>query len=101
MRILVAILLTTLAGCSLLDKPNNALAFTSDQILNLAVQVERAQASHVLSEEDGDEYLGLLIQANGLLGGAVTTFGGIEVCKSSETKMQCIDAILIKVEGAL
>lgn len=101
MKALSLVLILLLSGCGLMDKPNNAAAYTSDQILNLGTQVERAQTNGLLSEERGDEYLGLLIQANDLLGGTLSSFAGISECEDSETKFQCIDAILNKVEGAL
>jgi hypothetical protein len=83
------------------EKPNNATAYTSDQILAVAKQVERAQALGSLSEEKGDEYLTLLIRANDLLDTANNTFNDIELCAGSATKFQCIDSILATVEAEI
>lgn len=96
------LLIVMLSGCGLMvDKPNNAAAFTSDQILNLAVQVEKAQSEFMINEEDGDKLLLMLLKANRLLGGTLDTFNDIETCATAETKFQCIDSILSKVQGAL
>ena len=104
MKVLLVLVLTliTLTGCELFaDKPNNAAAFTSDQIVALAIQVDRAQEEGLVSEEKGDYYIELLIQANALLGGTLDTFNYLEECKTSETKYQCIDNIMVKVQEFL
>jgi len=94
--------LCVVASCgNLADKPNNQTAFTSDQIVNIARLVEQAQARGDLSEAKGDAYISKLIFANELLGGTMSTFSQIEDCRESETKFQCIDALLSTVEGAL
>jgi len=102
MKHCVLVLLLLFSGCSLFeDKPNNATAFTSDQIVMLAEQVVRAQAAGVLSEADGDEFIDKLIFANGLLGDTSALFTDLVECEGAENKYQCIDLILQEVEGAL
>lgn len=101
MKYLSLLLFVFLTGCALTEKPNNATAFTSDQIVNLAVQVERAQAGGALSEEKGDEFLTLLLKANSLLQGGSVLYSDIELCSAAPTKFQCIDKVLSTVEGAL
>jgi hypothetical protein len=89
-------------GCDLfVAKPNNATAFTSDQIVALAVKVEEAQAAGILSEEKGDYYIDILSQANSMLRGTLDTFKHIELCNESANKYQCIDSILISVQEIL
>jgi len=102
MKILVLILVLALSGCSLFeDKLNNAVAFTSDQIVTLALQVERAQSLGKISEPQGDKYLTWLIYVNELLRGSSETFNEIEICDTSQTKFQCIDAVMATIEEAL
>lgn len=102
MKYLSILFAIILSGCAMFaDKPNNTTAFTSDQIYNLAVQVERAQTNGIVSEEKGDEYLDLLLRANDLLRGAASTYTDISLCEDSESKFRCIDNILATVEGAI
>jgi uncharacterized protein YdbL (DUF1318 family) len=100
--LLLLILAITLSACSLFEeKPNNAVGFTSDQIVVMAIQVEQAQSRGLISEETGDEYLTMLLKANDLLRGTTETFNDIEICKASEHKFQCIDSILTVIEESL
>ena len=102
MRILSIIFAGLLAGCvGIAEKPNNTAAFTSDQIFNLALQVERAQATGSISETDGDRYLVMLLRANNMLADASSSYNDIPACHHSETRFQCIDAILAEIERAL
>ena len=84
-----------------IEKPNNSIAFTSNQIVNLAKQVERAQAIGNLSEKKGDEYLDLLIQANDLLKSTSNNFNNLELCEDLKSKLECVDNILFNVEKGL
>jgi len=103
MKYLIAVLFAALiTGCAMFqEKPNNATAFTSDQIVAVAKQVERAQALGALSESKGDEYLILLIRANNLLSGTSDFYGDIAACETSTSRFQCIDSILSTVEEGL
>lgn len=83
------------------EKPNSATAFTSDQFLTLAKQVERAQTLGSISEEKGDSYIDMLIRANDLLTETTEFYGDIEACTDSTTKFQCIDDILATVEKGI
>ena len=97
---LIAVLL--LSGCAMFaEKPNNATAFTSDQLYAVAKQVERAQSFGKISEEKGDSYIDMLIRANDLLIDTSDFYGDIEACDDSETKFQCIDDILATVEEGI
>ncbi len=96
------LIIPLLVSCAMFaEKPNNATAFTSDQIVAVAKQVERAQALGALTEEKGDEYLALLLRANNLLEGTNNLYDDIAVCSTSATKFQCIDSIMEEVERAL
>lgn len=102
MKFLIPFLLVILSGCAMFaEKPNNATAFTSDQIVAVAKQVERAQALGALSESKGDEYLTLLIRANQMLSGTNEFYSDIAACETSTSKFQCIDSILATVEEAI
>lgn len=101
MKAIILTMALCLSGCALTEKPNNAAAFTSDQIVNLAVQVERAQANGLLSEVEGDEYLAMLLKANALLQDGSQAVNEIELCGEGQSRVQCIDQILQTVEAAL
>lgn len=90
-----------LSACSLIDKPNNTVAFTSNQIVALAERVERAQAIGALSEAEGDKYLTALLRANSLLIDSKALVTDIEACKATDTRLQCVDKVLEQVEAAL
>ena len=91
----------TLTACALIDKPNNAAALLSGQIVAMAERIELAQSTGRLSEARGDEYLGILSDAHQLLidGGAVVS--GVAGCTDADTKYQCIDKVLADIEGRL
>lgn len=91
----------TLTACLFIDKPNNAVAFTSNQIVALAERVERAQAIGALSEAEGDKYLTALLKANSLLIDSKALVTDIEACEATDTQLQCVDKVLAQVEQAL
>lgn len=88
-------------ACSLIDKPNNTVAFTSNQIVALAEQIERAQSMGTLSESEGDKYLAELLRANSLLIDSSVLVSGFSACEATDTRLQCIDKVLAQVEQAL
>lgn len=90
-----------LTACALIDKPNNSLAFTSNQIVALAERVERAQAIGALSEAEGDRYLTALLRANTLLIDSKALVTDIEACEATDTRLQCVDKVLAQVEQSL
>ena len=101
MRTAIIAAVIGLSACSLIDKPNNTVAFTSNQIVALAERVERAQAIGALSEADGDKYLTALLKANTLLIDSRALVADVEACEATDTKLQCIDKVLAQVEQAL
>lgn len=92
---------SALTACSLIGKPNNTVAFTSNQIVALAERVEQAQAIGALSEVEGDRYLAALLKANSLLIDSKALVTDIEGCEATDTRLQCIDKVLAQVEQAL
>lgn len=90
-----------LSACSLIDKPNNTVAFASNQIVALAGRIEQAQTIGALSETDGDKYLTALLRANELLIDTRALVTDIEACEATDTRLQCIDKVLAQVEQAL
>lgn len=97
----LALSFVALTACALIGKPNNTVAFTSNQIVALAERVERAQAIGALSEADGDKYLSALLRANSLLIDSKALVTDIEACEATDTRLQCIDKVLAQVEQAL
>lgn len=95
------ILALTLSGCSLIDKPNNAVALASNQIVALAERIEQAQAIGALSEADGDKHLAALLKANTLLLDSRALVTDIEACEATDTRLKCVDKVLAQVEQAL
>ena len=88
-------------GLDFENRPNNSIAYLSDQLVAVGKQVEIAQSRNQISEEKGDELIGKLLIGNKVLSGTVTSFIDIKECADSKNKLECADSILKSVEEGL